>query len=510
MGVALQAPCASCAQIEKDLKQEKTPDPPPLERKVTEKGMKNNRPAPLDTTVCQQGRKSVHLMKEGLERRKSETIKDEDIQAVNGQVQYEWQKEDFEAEPESPQGSPKKPIKAFGGNGEDSPGANFVAEPESPAGRFGAIKKAWRDKQNSSHDEEDDDLRNSPVATDIQGRRISRVGEDDADIALALATMTLKPKKLMTFNRAMVRSRSRDSWEPIYQQPFCSRKFLETRLPLWTPVNVGQLIGFSSQKGGTPQIPNQDEYAVFHEAGYQVYLIIDGYGKDGEATAKFCRQWLVRELAKLVRDREDKVLVTGELSGVFAELHKAVSAEAHNGSKVCKDLFHSGCAATVAVVTPTRSMRGAWLGNCECIAGRRESKDGMQVLTPSHVLMPAPKAREAVKVSRAVGNLAEKAIGKDADEFVEADIDLSGVDFIVLGSGGLWRGVSKANVVEEIRKAGPYYAQHACSVLTTRSQAAQFASAFEAPVSMMGNVPPHLTVEDATVLVAWLGAITES
>merc|ERR1719453_2314813 len=103
----------------------------------------------------------------------------------------------------------------------------------------------------------------------------------------------------MTHDSAIVRTLSRLGWDPVSQQPFQSRQYSDsTQLAGWTPVNTGQLLGFASQKGGLPRVSSQDEYAVIHEAGYQIYLVVDGHGEAGEAVAKFARRYLVTALPK--------------------------------------------------------------------------------------------------------------------------------------------------------------------------------------------------------------------
>lgn len=306
------------------------------------------------------------------------------------------------------------------------------------------------------------------------------------------------PKRLLTADGALIRSVTREGWDPGTQQPFAARKFVGRELEGWAPVNRGQLLGFVSQKGGQPQIPNQDEFAVIHEAGYQIYLVVDGHGEAGEAAAKFARQWLITALLALVRQRKGQVLGVGELPKMFRDLQDALHREeARGGRSECPGVRTSGCAAVVVVVTPARSLRGAWIGDCQCLAGGKKQQQPFFSTTP-HLSAGSPTA--AGRLTNAIGHLAQASIRHEADEFVEADVDRSGVDFLILGTGGLWRGLEKDAAIAELSKAGPYHVQHACSVLATRSQENQMAAA-------ASSYGPY-AVQDATVLVAWLGTVS--
>jgi serine/threonine protein phosphatase PrpC len=301
---------------------------------------------------------------------------------------------------------------------------------------------------------------------------------------------------LLTHDFAVVRTLSRQGWDIVMQQPFQSRQFSAQELAGWIPVNNGQLLGFTSQKGGQPRLASQDEYAVLHEAGYQIYLVVDGHGENGEAVAKFVRRWLVNALQNMVRQRDDRVLANGELTRLFSELHQtALKAEAS-----LENAFRcSGCTAAVAVVTPTRSLRGAWLGNCQCVVGRRDDIWAARSLTPPH---EGPSNGLPVPVARAIGDFSHESLGHEAEEFVEADIDQSGLDFLIMGTGGLWRGLSQVRIVEEVAKAGPYFAQHACSRVAMLSQDNQM---------KMQPGPGPMGVEDATIIVVWVGGnVSES
>lgn len=309
----------------------------------------------------------------------------------------------------------------------------------------------------------------------------------------------LRPKKLWTHDFAVIRTSTREGFNRIAEQPFQQRPFCgQEELQDWTPVNSGQLLGFISQKGGQLQVPNQDEYAVLHEAGYQIYLVVDGLGMEGEAAAKYVRRWLVKALTDLVRERDGRVLANGELMGVFAELQKSIVRAEAEGSKTLgfTDMKGSGCTAAVALLTPARSLRGVWLGDCQCLAGKRDRPDESYVLTPPHLTGGTPQM-----ATRATGCLAHDYLLREAEEFIEADIDHAGIDFLILGTGGLWRGIDKACAVSEVSKAGPYYAQHACTRLTMSSQENQMrsAEAFDGPLS----------VQDTTAIVAWIGNVCD-
>merc|ERR1711924_270017 len=130
--------------------------------------------------------------------------------------------------------------------------------------------------------------------------------------------------------------------------------------------------------------------------------------------------------------RNGRVLANGELAGLFADLNQSVSnAEA---SLAHESFRNSGCTASIAVVTPTRSLRGAWLGDCQCLAGYGHraapdvpalSKDrASRILTPPHVAtgsgFPPPR-------TRCIGNFSQEGLGREAEEFVEADIDHAGL-----------------------------------------------------------------------------------
>jgi len=393
----------------------------------------------------------------------------------------------------------------------------FVPEMEGPSSepKKGPAPVVLNSSSDQGHQlaEKTDQDRKGGAQSDSQGQhsaamqevdREEAAHEEDADLDSEEGVAPLgKPKKLSTRDSVLIRSLTREGWEAIAQQPFASRKFYGKQLESWSPVNVGQLLGFASQKGGRPQVPNQDEYAVMHEAGYQIYLVVDGHGDEGESAAKFVRRWLTDAFLSLVRRRNGRVLAAGELSGVFARLHEAVEREQVRGARAqCSDMHNSGCTAAVAVVTPTRSLRGAWLGDCECVAGRR-SRPGAETepeqpgsLTPPHVTPSPPR------LTRAIGHLSLPLLLHEADEFVEADIDLAHIDFIVVGSGGLWRGLSKTRAVAEVCEAGPYFVQHTCSRLASLSQEAQMLAA---DAQLRGPAE----VEDATAIIVWLGTVPD-
>mmetsp|Transcript_105043 Transcript_105043/g.186095 ORF Transcript_105043/g.186095 Transcript_105043/m.186095 type:complete len:490 (+) Transcript_105043:99-1568(+) len=313
-------------------------------------------------------------------------------------------------------------------------------------------------------------------------------------------SQVVRPKKLWTHDFAVIRTSTREGFNRVAEQPFQCRPFCgQEELQDWTPVNSGQLLGFTSQKGGRQQVPNQDEFAVLHEAGYQIYLVIDGHGAEGESAAKFVRRYLIKALTGLVRERGGRVLESGELAGVFAELQKTLALAEADRSLDLTDMQHSGCTAAVALLTPARSLRGAWLGECQCLAGKRDRPDQSYSLTPPHL---TTRQDGLPMTARAIGCFAYDYLLRDAEEFIEADIDHSGIDFLVLGTGGLWRGIGKDNVVDEVSKAGPYYAQHACTKLAIASQENQMRSAefHEGPLS----------VQDATAITAWIGNICDS
>jgi len=101
-----------------------------------------------------------------------------------------------------------------------------------------------------------------------------------------------------------------------------------------------------------------------------------------------------------------------------------------------------------------------------------------------------------------LGDFNHESLGHEAEEFVEADIDQSGLDFLIMGTGGLWRGLSQVRIVEEVAKAGPYFAQHACSRVAMLSQDNQM---------IMQPGPGPMGVEDATIIVVWVGGnVSES
>lgn len=339
-------------------------------------------------------------------------------------------------------------------------------------------------------DHEDEDVSPTAASDALEQSFSSDRREDIVDEVASMPK--LRPKKFWTHESALVRSRSREGWDVVLQQPFQSRQFLAKQLEGWTPVNVGQLLGFASHKGGQPRVANQDEYVVLHEAGYQIYLVIDGYGEGGEVVARFSRRWLVTALLSLVRQRDGRVLANGELTALLADLNRAALNVDASMELAWRN---SGCAVTVVVVTPTRSLRGAWLGPCQCIVGGRRRGGEARSLTPPHSSPPVPGMPSSA--TRAIGHFSNENLGHEAEEFVEADLDHAEIDFLVIGSGGFWRGVSKEFVAEEISKAGPYYAQHACSRIATSSQDNQMRASPPA-VGPMG-------VEDATVILAWIG-----
>jgi len=290
-----------------------------------------------------------------------------------------------------------------------------------------------------------------------------------------------------------VRSKTREDWDPIHQQPFAYQEFLHTMLSKISPVNCGHMLGFVSQKGGNPSVPNLDEFVVLFEAGYQFFVVVDGRGDDGESVAKFTRRFLVSALQDLVRDRNGKVLVSGEIAELFNKLHRTLESDDGHGRRELPHMSerHSGCSALVVVVTPTRSLRGAWLGDCECVVGRREASP--LVLNPPHTTGTTPP-----KLTHCVG-LFETVFSHEPSEFVEADVDMSSYDFLLLGSGGFWRGITKFEAVDEVARAGPLNIQQACCQLSARSQENQLKSA-DAGRALAD-------VEDATVIAVWLGAI---
>merc|ERR1719162_893702 len=254
----------------------------------------------------------------------------------------------------------------------------------------------------------------------------------------------------MTHDSAIVRTLSRLGWNAVAQQPFQPRhSSAEQELSSWTPVNAGQLLGFASQKGGQPRRPCQDEYAVLHEAGYQIYLVVDGHGDMGQSVAQFARRWLISALLALVRQRGGRVLANGELTGLFADLHRAAL---NSEASMAHALQCSGFTATVAIVTPMRSLRGAWLGNCQCLAGTRHETDAIRDLAPPH--SAATTAGMPMGVTRGIGYFTHGGLRHEAEEFIEADVDHAGLDFVILGTGGLWRGLSKVRVLSEVSKAG--------------------------------------------------------
>lgn len=313
-------------------------------------------------------------------------------------------------------------------------------------------------------------------------------------------SQVVRPKKLWTHDFAVIRTSTREGFNRVAEQPFQCRSFCgQQELQDWMPVNSGQLLGFASQKGGRQQVPNQDEFAVLHEAGYQIYFVIDGLGANGESAAQFVRRYLIEALTGLVRERGGRVLESGELAGVFAELQKSAARAEAEQSLGFADMQDSGCTAAVALLTPARSLRGAWLGECQCLAGKRERPDQSYSLTPPHL---TTRQDGQSMTARAIGCFAHDYLLREADEFIEADIDHSGIDFLVLGTGGLWRGIDKDLVVDEVSKAGPYYVQHACTKITAASQENQMRnSAFDGG---------PLAVQDATAITAWIGNICES
>merc|ERR1719453_244971 len=157
----------------------------------------------------------------------------------------------------------------------------------------------------------------SPTSLQVSERSTQEFTREDTEEA-----KVQKPKKLWTHESAIVRTVSREGWNVVAQQPFQPRHFTEQQLANWAPVNTGQLLGFASQKCGQPRQASQDEYAVMHEAGYQIYLVVDGHGPSGEVVAQFTRRFLVSALLGLVRRRDGRVLSNGELSSIFADLHR--------------------------------------------------------------------------------------------------------------------------------------------------------------------------------------------
>lgn len=194
----------------------------------------------------------------------------------------------------------------------------------------------------------------------------------------------------------------------------------------------------------------------------------------------------------LVARRNGKVLSSGELPGVFNDLQNALKTEEARGVELKNgDATNSGCSAVLAVMTPTRSLRGAWLGDCVCVAGYRDLTSGTcraKVLSPPHLATNPPR------ITSAFGLFSHAGLGREAGEYVEADIDLEGIDFLIVGSGGLWNGIDAKSAVQVVAEAGPYHSQYACFKLVGLSQSNKFA-----------EVGAH-QVEDATALVMWIAA----
>merc|ERR1712232_753092 len=176
------------------------------------------------------------------------------------------------------------------------------------------------------------------------------------------------------------------------------------------------------------------------------------------------RRWLATALVEVVRDRSGKVLGYGELTKVLEKLQDAVRAEDLKGLKSeCRDAKNSGCSIAIVVVTPTRSLRGAWIGDCGCFLGVRTTKpsgsssSGVVALGAPHGSTPVG----STKLTRTIGMLAsEGTVSNEADEFMEADLDsMKGAEFLLIRTGGLWRGIDRATAASTVSKAGAYHAQ---------------------------------------------------
>merc|ERR1719478_1732105 len=150
-------------------------------------------------------------------------------------------------------------------------------------------------------------------------------------------------------------------------------------------------------------------------------------------------------MVQLAKDRNGKVLQAGELETVLKNLSDTMEKELARGFTTSKvgDLRNSGCAITMVVVTPTRCIRGAWIGDCMCFVGRASDAavasphgtDQTRCLTPPHTVCQAGASSEAGKssaahLSRALGHKCHKSLTRQADEFVETDLDLAGHDFL--------------------------------------------------------------------------------
>jgi len=246
------------------------------------------------------------------------------------------------------------------------------------------------------------------------------------------------------------------------------------------------------------------------------------------------------DLDPFVTDRFEFFVGGREIANGFSELNDAVQREGKKGmvGKV-KDIKYSGCTVTVVVVTPTRTLRVAWIGDCSCVAAIATGSDGGDVSPQGHGLptgskkLSSPDGRDSTRGSargegqgrrprllnaphlakqsakgqldqpvrtRAIGQraLESKGLTHEADEFVEPAVDLACLDFLVLGSSGLWKGVSQAQAIELVGSAGPGHAQHAAAFLTQTSQDCQF-------VSHRDTLGPA-GVEDATAVVLWLAS----
>jgi len=333
----------------------------------------------------------------------------------------------------------------------------------------------------------------STRCTPSENSKRSRSSMELEDDEVEMLKLEAKPRKLVTQNGELIRSVTRTTFDAISQAPFTMRLFCSNNLANCPEVNSGQLLGFSSQKGGEVCIPNQDEFAILHEAGYQIYLVTDGQGESGEGIATFCRQWLCAALLDLVRERQGKVIASGQLSALFAKMLQAVKKEEARGQKSqCYGLRDSGCSVTVAILTPSRSLRGAWVGSCECIGGRRARSSQVQLFAPAHTI-----GGNRDKLTRAVGLTMQAGMRSDADEFSVPDVDLAGLDFLILGSGGLWRGVTRAQATALVAEAGPSNAQHASCNLTATSQETQMVVAEQ-------TLGPA-AVQDATAIAVWIG-----
>mmetsp|Transcript_79643 Transcript_79643/g.221610 ORF Transcript_79643/g.221610 Transcript_79643/m.221610 type:complete len:508 (+) Transcript_79643:56-1579(+) len=358
-------------------------------------------------------------------------------------------------------------------NGQDN--AGFIPDPPSPTAIAKKIRKSdalWTPPDNQ--DANDTDVIDGSSASNLFPK-VSR-----------------SPKRLVTHSGVLVRTITREGWRPLHHAPFATRPLNFRNLDAWVAANAGRLVGFQSQKGGIPGQPSQDELAIFHQNGFQIYFVVDGHGPRGEAVAQFSRRWLCDAVLKLVRQQHGNVLASGELTSLFSELQAAIQKEESRGAQSQNsDMRQSGCSAVVAVITPLRCLRVAWLGGCRCLAGSRQEAQKVRLLTPPTVsVSPA-------KLSRTFGLRGRSDLGRVAEEFVEANVDVAGLDFVILGSSGLWKGLTNEDATEIVASIGLNHAQHACYSLVEQSQHNQF-------VIGESTVVGAQVVQDATAVVAWL------